>query len=55
MLEFEELLARARQEALMGPDAGSPLAKITLELAEKYEIAVRDTLRLEATIHRLTK
>ena len=55
VLKFEELIARARKEALLGPEAGSALAKITLEIAEAYEITAKQALRLKATIHRLTK
>lgn len=54
-LRHEELIERARWEATFGPEAGSNCAKLLLEMAEAYEISIKDTLRLEAAIHRLTK
>lgn len=54
-LKYEQLIARARKEALLGPEAGSNCAKLLLEIAEAYEITAKQALRLEATIHRLTK
>ena len=54
-LKYEQLIARARKEALLGPEAGSNCAKLLLEMAEAYEITAKQALRLKATIHRLTK
>ena len=54
-LKYEQLIARARKEALLGPEAGSNCAKLLLEIAEAYEITAKQALKLEATIHRLTK
>jgi len=55
MTRSADLLARARRAATTGPDAGSGLARITLELADEYEIAIRHALALEAVVHEATK
>jgi hypothetical protein len=49
------LISKARDEALLGTDAGSPLATLTLQLADEYEIAIAQALRLEAVVHEATK
>jgi hypothetical protein len=51
----EKLIDRARKEALMGPEAGSELARITRELCDEYAIAVSLGIRADAFIHKITK
>ena len=50
-----DLIDRVAREATFGPNAGSELARLALEMATEYETAVRSALRLEETIHRFTK
>jgi hypothetical protein len=40
MTPAESLIARARQESLLGADAGSPLADLTRQLAAELERAI---------------
>ena len=49
------LLASIRQQALTGPDSGSRFAMDVLKLCDEYEIAVKQALALERSIHELTK
>jgi len=51
MITSAILIAKARKEAMFGPDAGSALAKIAMELAVEYEIAVAMAVSLERLIH----
>jgi hypothetical protein len=57
MTTSEKLCARARslcrQEALRNGE--TELVKTMLEVIREYEISIDQNLRLEATIHRLTK
>lgn len=55
MTRSSMLLDRVRKLALLGPDAGFPLAEASLELAKEYEIAVENALRIEAVVHRWAK
>ena len=50
-----EIITKVNKEARFGSDAGSNLARITLELLAEYEQAIKDCLRLEKTIHDITK
>jgi len=40
MTPAESLIARAREESLLGADAGSPLADLTRQLAAELERAI---------------
>lgn len=55
MTTSQELIVRARRLAMAGPDAGSDLSRVTLEIAGEYEIAMRWMLEKEELIHRATK
>ncbi len=55
MTRSEMLLAEIRREAIMGPDAGSRLASISLKMADEYEIAIKQNLALEKIVHVETK
>jgi hypothetical protein len=51
MTTSEELISRATQLATTGPDAGSDLARVTLEIADRLRIEVASNLKLELIVH----
>ena len=53
MTKSEELIARARR--LARECGGCEIAEAVYELCREYEQAIADALRLEETIHALTK
>ena len=55
MTRSESLLSSIRKEAMMGPEAGSKLAILSLEIAAEYEIAISQNLKLERIIHAAAK
>ena len=55
MTKSEIILAQIRNEISFGPEAGSKLAYLAGQLADEYEIAIAQSLRMEETIHAIQK